>query len=213
MITIAACLWDANEFSDPFSVCFDESWADKLYRGFKRHLSKPFRFVIYVDRERTFGEPEIEQRLLREPWHCGNCLVQPLESNEPIITMGLDTMITGNCDPFVEYAMTGDRIAVPLDPYFPETVCTGMVICPGGMGRDFVKSWDGPADVCDMNLFRQRQDELGILDTMFPGMVRSHKVHIVRDKEPTDNVRVCYFHGSPKPHELGRDPWIAEHWR
>ena len=44
MLTVVAPLWDANEKSLSFSRCYDESWVEKLYAGFCRHLTRPFRF-------------------------------------------------------------------------------------------------------------------------------------------------------------------------
>src|SRR5690606_47921 len=62
MIAVTCCLWDPNGKEYESSRCFDEKWVERLYRGFKRNLTIPFRFICYTDRIRTYGEP-IEQVL------------------------------------------------------------------------------------------------------------------------------------------------------
>jgi hypothetical protein len=57
MLHVVTLLWDANLHSQVFSRDYDESWVEKLYRGFARNLSEPFRFVVFTDRERTFRAP------------------------------------------------------------------------------------------------------------------------------------------------------------
>ena len=61
ILTIATCLWAANSKSLHYSTHSTELDVEKLYRGFKRNLSVPFRFVCWTDTQRTFKEP-IEQR-------------------------------------------------------------------------------------------------------------------------------------------------------
>lgn len=205
MITIATLLWAPNKHSAFFSQHYTESDAEKLYRGFARNLSVPFRFVCYVDRIRDFAEP-IEQRLITGEPNYGSC-IQPYEMNEPMILVGLDTIIVGNCDHFAAYAIGATKLAVPMDPFHPEKgVCNGVALVPGG------HSWiwrDKPPEMNDMDWIRAQ--DVSVLDDLFPGQILSFKRHVRKQGLPED-ARIIFFHGELKPHELPHIGWIARHW-
>lgn len=204
MITIATLLWDANAHSQKFSSMYDESWVEKLLRGFARNLNQPFRFICYTDRPRVFKE-HVEQRQLaaRTPDY-GQC-VQPYELGEPMILVGLDTIVTGNVDALADYALAGrGPIALPRDPYNAGRVCNGVALVPAGHADVWTTWRNGVNDMVHMRL----QDHV-VLDDLFPGQVQSYK-GAVRDKGLGD-TRIVYFHGREKPHEIQRS-WVREHW-
>lgn len=204
MLTIATLLWQANRHSRPFSSMYDEAWVEKLYRGFARNLTQPFRMVCYVDRPREFAEP-IDQRLLvsREPGY-GDC-IQPYELGEPMILVGLDTIVTGNIDHLADYCLNADVIALPGDPYKPTRACNGVALVPAG--NDHVATaHDGSNDMEWM-----RRQEHVFIDDLFPGQVRSFKGHI--ERHGLGDTRICYFHGERKPHQLPVGHPLLEHWR
>lgn len=205
MITIATLLWDSNAASFDFSRAYDEVWVEKLYRGFARNLSRPFRFVCFTDRERDFAEP-IDQEPIRGRLDYSAC-IEPYRLGEPMILVGLDTVVTGNCDALADYCMTADRLAVPLDPYNPRQVCNGVALVPRGHAH-VATTHDG--QVNDMEWVRRFSP--AVIDEIFPGWVQSYKVHV--KPRGLGDARVVYFHGLEKPHEeYGRVGWIREHWR
>lgn len=203
MITVATLFWQANRHSKPFSSIYTEEWVEKLYRGFARNLTVPFRFVCYVDRPREFAEP-IGQRLLisKEPSY-GDC-IQPYELGEPTILVGLDTVVTGNCDHLADYCLSADVIALPRDPYRPVQACNGVALVPGGNAHVWTH-WNGENDMVWM-----RKQEHVFIDDLFPGQVQSWKGAV--SKRGLDDTRICYFHGEAKPHQLAGNPIIEEHW-
>lgn len=208
MLTVTTCLWDANDQSHGFSRCYDEGWANKLYRGFQRNLTRPFRFVVYTDRERRFA-PGIEQRRLSqaEP-HYGAC-IEPFASDEAQIFCGLDTVIVGNCDALADYVLTATKPAVPRDP-FPTSRwerTNAVVLAPKGCKAAL---YDGYAGENDMDWINTRETVL--LDDLFPRAVVSYKGR-VQFVGIEDANSIVYFHGMRKPHELGRLDFIREHWR
>lgn len=205
MLTIATCLWDANQKSYDWSRCYDETWVDKLYRGFARNLTVPFEFVVFTDRERQFSEPAIRQeRLSAEFPDCG-ALVEPYRLDVPMILVGLDTIICKDCDPLAEYCLTADTIALPRDPYNPGQACTGVALVPAG--KRFV--WDGYDGNPDDMVHMRKQPHVYI-DDVFPGEVRSFKAHVAR--LGWLQSRIVYFHGRPKPSDMGGDELIRQHW-
>lgn len=206
MITIATLFWQANDASKSFSCMYDETWVEKLYRGFARNLTVPFNFIVFTDRVRGYSEP-ITQELLTNPRPgYGDCL-EPYRLGEPMILVGIDTVVTGNCDHLAVYCLTGERIAVPQDPYRPSRVCNGVALVPAGHGHVWT-DWDR-ADIPDADMERLRGMDCAVLDDLFPGQIKSYKCHV--KPGGLGDARIVYFHGAEKPHELS-ETWIRENW-
>ena len=204
MLTVATLLWDANEKSQPFSRCYDETWVEKLYRGFGRNLTQPFRLVLFSDRRREFGEP-IEQRPLSSVRPGYADCIEPFRLGVPMILVGLDTIIVGNIDHLAGYCFSADQVALPRDPYAPERSCNGVALVPAGQERIY-RDWRGENDMEWLRL----QPHV-FVDDLFPGQVVSFKGS-VRDRGLGD-ARIVYFHGVPKANELEHLPWVREHWQ
>ena len=204
MITIATLLWAPNGESFSFSRMYDESWVEKLYRGFARNLSRPFRFVCFTDRPRSFAE-SIEQEPIRGPLGYAAC-IEPYRLDAPMILVGLDTVIVGNCDPLADYCLSADVLAVPRDPYHPARACNGVALVPGGQAA---RMWNGFDGRNDMEWIRANPH--AFLDDLFPGAVISYKVQ-ARGRG-IGGASIVYFHGKLKPHELSGEPFVRAHWR
>lgn len=206
MITIATLFWQANEHSYDFSRAYTEEWVEKLYRGFARNLSLPFRFVCFTDRSREFCEP-IDQEPIRGRLDYSAC-IEPYRLGEPMILVGLDTVVTGNVDDLALYCLTQKRLAVPLDPYAPYQVCNGVALVPAGH-QHIAIAHDGQTN--DMDWIRAHDP--AVIDRLFPGQVQSFKVHV--KPHGLRDTRIVYFHGQEKPHQAGVRElgWIREHWR
>lgn len=209
MITVAACLWDANPLSKQFSRHYTEADVCALYRGFKRHLTMPFRFVCWSEKDRDYAEPEIEQRRLVDARPCYGSLTQCYELNEPTIMVGLDTVIVGNCDHIASYCLEAEKPAVPMDPFIPDTVCNGVTLVPAG--NDWL--WREYHGQNDMDWIRDswKAGRVIAFDKLFPNQIVSYKRHVERGGL-TEDTRICYFHGEKKPHELPHVAWIGRHW-
>ncbi len=205
MLTIACCFWDINANTFQHSKCYDESWVDKLYRGFARNLTKPFHFVCFTERPRTFCDG-VEQRLLRtDPPDCG-CLIEPFQIEGPLIVVGLDTVIVGNIDHLAEYCERADRVALPRDPYVPGRSINAVALVPPNHTHVFA-DWRGENDMAWLRTYPWNP-----IDDLWPGHVVSLKFHDVR-RQGLQKARVVYFHGKPKMHDLTKLDWIKEHWR
>ena len=208
MITVACCLWAPNKHSLPFSLHYTETDVEKLYRGFARNLSVPFRFVCFVDYPRNFAEP-IDQELIEgEPNY--SSMIQPFKLNEAMILVGLDTIVVGDCNHLAAYAIGADKPAVPRDPFFPEKVCNGVALVPAG--NDWVFNAQ-PKGENDMEWIRKlwAQGKFAVIDDIFPRAVVSYKGH-TKKHGLEDETAIVYFHGKEKPAELPHVGWIARHW-
>lgn len=203
MLTVATLFWEANSGSRNFSRCYSEEWVEKLYRGFSRNLSQPFRFVCFTDQDRTFSEP-IEQKRIKAKVPDYSTCIEPYRMGVPMILVGLDTVVTGNCDALADYCMTADRFALPRDPYHPQIACNGVALVPAGH-RKVASQHRGENDMVWCRKFPHR-----FIDDEFPGAVRSYKGHV--EKRGLGDTRIVYFHGERKPHQLPNVGWLKEHW-
>lgn len=207
MLTVATCFWNHNEFTFPNSRCgLNESWVEKLYRGFARNLSVPFRFVCFSEKPRVYSEQAIEKEFLRHSVPNYGANIDVYQLNEPMITCGLDTVIIGNIDHMAEYCLNEKTIALPKHPYEPEACC-GIELVPAG-NRFVYDEYDG--NPLDMDY--KRTKPYVFIDDLWPGEVVSYKAH-VRGKPFPSKAKVIYFHGKPKQHELGHEPFVRDNWR
>lgn len=196
-------LWEANASSLPTSRCYNETWVDKLYRGFARNLTLPFRFVLFTDRERHLHEPVVQERISATTPDYG-CFTEPYRLNEPMILVGLDTIVVGNVDHLAVRCLSPGKIVLPRDPYQLERSINGVALVPPGH-RAVYDTWRGENDMEWLRTF-----ETDFLDDLWPGHVISLKAADVR-RRGLQAARIVYFHGRPKPHELDL-PWVREHW-
>lgn len=205
MITVACCLWDANDESLPFSRHYSETDVDKLYRGFQRNLTVPWRMVCFTEKPRKFEENIWVERLsASEPGY--GAMIEPFKLDEPMIVVGLDTIIVGNCDDMARWCVEATGIAAPRDPFFPEKLCNGVVLAAKGCGY----LWNEFPGGNDMEWIRAQP--AAVIDRLFPKQVVSFKGH-VRHYGLEDENRIVYFHGQDKPHQLAHLDWVSEHWR
>lgn len=205
MLTVCSLLWEPNGASKGFSRCYTEEWVEKLYCGFVRNLTQPFRFVLFTDRDRVFSEPieQIVQPDLGQGGY-GDC-IRPYAMNEPMILCGLDTVVVGNIDHLAEYCLTEKRFALPRDPNHPSIACNGVALVPAGHGL-IGTAHEGENDMEWVRRFPHR-----LTDRLFPGQIVSYKGEV--EKRGLGDARIVYFHGLKKPHELQHVDWVKEHWQ
>lgn len=205
MIYVVTCLWQANEKSQPFSRGYTEEWVEKLYRGFYRNLTKPFRFICFTDKRREFSENIFQLRLQSAKPDYG-CFIEPYRLNVPMILVGLDTIVVGNIDHMADYCLNETMMALPRNPYQLDQSINGVALVPAG-NRSIFDSWAGENDMEWLRRFPNKW-----IDDLFYGQVLSLKAHDVRRKG-LQEARVVYTHGNPKPNELLHLDWVRDHWR
>lgn len=202
-LCVVTLLWDANDESYAFSSMYDESWVEKLYRGFRRNLTLPFEFICFTDRERAFAEPVTQYRITSKKPSYADC-IEPYRLGRPMILVGLDTVVTGNVDHLARHCLESPMIAVPRDPFFPETVCNGVALVPEG--HEWI--WARHRGENDMDWIRSLARK-EVIDDLYPGHVVSYKGHVMF--EGLGDARIVFFHGEQKAHQIN-EPWIREHW-
>lgn len=205
MLTVATCFWRANSKTATESWGYEPHWVDRLYRGFARNLTQPFRFVAFTDREYEFREP-VEQRRLSSDEPGWESMIEPFQLEGPLIVTGLDTIVTGNCDALADWCETARNvIALPRSPG-KDYACNGVALVPRGMTRIHAE-WRGENDMEWLRTF----PHVFIEDAIGEGVVASFKCG-VRSRGLGD-TRIVYFHGRPKPNDALLLPWVRENWR
>jgi len=213
LINIVTMIWDANEASYKFSKIYDETWVHKLYWGAKRNITKHHvKFICYVDRKRDL-EPWIEQRLIDNDPPSYRDFTQPYELDEPMILMGLDTVIVGNLDNLVAHCLKAKKIVLPKAVFRANTVCNGVALVPAGC-KWVYDQWDGENDMAVMRK-HYAEGKIDTFDDLFPRQVVSYWKHIKPNGDKLfPETRIVFLHGTHgKPHELTHLDWIQEHWR
>lgn len=200
---VACCLWEPNKHSHHFSKRYNEQWVNKLYRGFARNLTIPFRFVCFTDRERVFTHDEIDQIPLKARTPDYGSMIEPFALGWPTILVGLDTVILGNIDHLARYCLDEHKIALPRDPNDLRVACNGVALVPWSQQRVF-EDWNGENDM----LWLRKQPHV-FIDDLFPGEVVSYKCNV--KKSGLGNAKIVYFHGDEKPGEIKED-FLERHW-
>ena len=233
MIKIITCLFDGVAFGVPHSKnIFDAMWVDKLYRGIKRNTTKPFELICLVDKEYPIKEPVkqvkfIEQANVSVGWSLLVEMYRPDITSDRRVTIGLDTIIMDNIDDILEI---DNDIAMITDPMEPEEVCNAITWCSSETAAYIWDVWTNKREwvyencrfignaVSEMVLLRKLFDQDGEalrVDNIYEG-IYSYKVHIIENPDLIENAKIIYFHGEPKPHELGAHPvddLIIPHWK
>lgn len=206
VLTVCSLLWDANGRSEAFSRAYDETWAARLFAGFRRHLTIPHRCVLYTDRPRQLPA-HIDQVVQSDLGLAGygDC-VRPYQMNAPMILVGLDTLIIGNIDKLGRWCLENPgALALPKHPY-NELSINGVQLW-GGHNPAIYDDWRGENDMDWMRL----QDHVRI-ESLWPGRVVSWKAHVREGRAPK-GARIIYFHGHAKFPRLRKEPLIRKHWR
>ncbi len=187
------------------SRCYDESWVEKLYRGFARNLTVPFRFVVFTEKERAFSKTIEQMPIIRRPIHYGAC-VEPFILNEPMIFVGLDTVIVGNCDKFARWCLQHPgKLALPKHPYEDWSI-NGVVLWGGGNPAIF-NNWSGENDMDWMRSFPHAR-----IDELWLDRIVSYKARVAKQGNLPPKCSIVYFHGKPKMQELQHEKFVRQHW-
>ena len=223
MLTVATMLWDPTPQSFSWSRCYDQTWVEKLYRGFARNLTMPFRFVCWSDRHRIYAESAIKTAALGDRPGYGDVMM-PLTTGDPTILVGLDTVVLRNIDHLARWCLESkdDVLALPRDPFKWDQACNGVVLAPA----NFIGP-HRPLDTSMNDMEWCRAQPHVFLDDIFPGSVKSYKGHVLGQSavamgergpdamKPKGfaDVDICYLHGNPKQHWLLHIPEIRDNWK
>lgn len=214
MLTVACTYYEGKDVPGHSKGVFTPEWADKLYRGVRRNYSGEMRFVCLTDEPRSsFSEP-VETLGFKTYRDNHWCVIECLRvTGNPVLFMGLDTVITGPIDEIVNFKT---NFAMIRDPYLKDKLCSGVM-----MWNDVTHLYDKFLEEQNKREFylgRHPSDQVWLreqgkpddLDAAFPGQIRSYKAHILPNG--IGDARIVYFHGRKKPHEEDHE-LIRSHWQ
>ena len=205
-LVLASLLWDANEKSERFSLAYDDSWAVKLFNGFRRNVTVPHRCVLYTDRQRDL--PAHIEQIVQPDLGCngyGDC-VRLYEMNEPMILVGLDTLIVRNIDKLARWCLANPgKLALPKHPYRDISI-NGVQLWGGGNPAIFA-DWRGENDMDWMRSFPHER-----IDDLWPDRVVSWKARVA-NRGP-GAAQIIYFHGKQKFDRLAENnAYVRANWQ
>jgi len=225
MINVITWLWGTK---------YTPEYVMRLYRGVKRNLKQPFRFLLMTERERMIDlPPTIERHAIKDPqWlERPGCFARlrmfdrgwqhNRELAGKIVCLDLDLVVTGELDGLFA---RDERLVIlaganSLNPC--PFNCSVMMFWPGA----YPELWEDFDDAAAQAIpFFKFPDDQGWIAHRVPnaGVWRvgaSSGIYAFRkpawppgDRLP-DDAKIVAFPGSRDPAMFVRQlPWIAKHW-
>lgn len=164
-----------------WGTLYPASFVNRLYRGVKAHLHRPFRFVCFTDDSAGFDEgidaqplPERPAELIETPRYNGwpniyvkLALYKPGLANleGPTLFLDIDQIITGDLDPFFDYKpgefcivhnwIEWHKTLLRKRPFIGNSSC--FRFNPEKMGYVYEKWISEMAESLDTNIYRTEQ--------------------------------------------------------
>lgn len=201
-----------------------ETYINRLYRGVKRHLDMPFRFICFTD---MFPRPVmegIELRPLMVPsweWNLRKlyayCPYNGLHGR--VLVFDLDIVVVGNLG---DLATCFADFATCRGAYRLSHMGGSLQSFSAGYRWNFIwkeittryEHWKkvtrGSERKFFNHVFKQYNEPWTAWEDILPGQVVSYK-RDCRNGLPPD-ARVVRFHGKPRPHQVP-DKWVGEYWQ
>lgn len=242
MKLIRSWLWEpAGKDLPEFTRHYDERYVWALIAGLGRNLTPPWKLQLWVDKywldalfQFLFSKPLMVPLLELIPfkgpdvggWSRMMDIYRPEyqpEGSERILAVGLDTIITGNCDWL--FAWDEAPAGFIRDPFQSTTISNSVStfnrcgatelwrrhVHAVQLGYAGLTQFDRPSE---MHLMREwwelgRWSENDGCKRMpcleeSPKRLLSYKAHVLptKGKRIDGDTSIVYFHGAPKPHEL-----------
>jgi hypothetical protein len=201
------------------------TYVNKLYRGVRRNLSTPHRFVCFTNEPKGI---ECETRPHSSPSWLG-CLPRLWQYSEEsgltgqVLSLDIDLIIVGSLDDLASYR--GEFCVRSKFRHGHQWKADGDVIGfkAGGYSKRLWSAFaEDPVRVEQLTKGMERywiryitKNECDRWDKWWPNQIVSYKRHIRRNKLKDDvlaEARIVSCHGRPRPHEINA-AWIEEHWR
>jgi len=174
-----------------------------------RSTTKPHKFVCFTDDPEGI-DPHIHTEALPgelKGWWNKLWLFKKGVLEGRVLFLDLDTIITGNLDPFLEYS--GDFAL--LRDFYRDGYGSGVMVWNGDHSHiwdDYVKAGYPVLSGGDQAWIENYDAQL--LQDLYPGKIVSYKVHA--REWPPDGASIVCFHGNPNPHDYP-SKWIEQVWR
>lgn len=205
--------WSRSAYSPQYADWFAEN---------VRRFSPRAEVVIVTDYDE--GEFSAGQRIVpfvlpHRGWASLLEMFRPEVVGDAAILMGLDTVCVGDLTPIERDVREFGNVAVE-DPFEGGGKMSNAVV-----GVDVATAlgvWQAWLQQCDEALADARYRMFGVFSEMLwlrqfawtfasPQAVSSYKAHVAPRGTPDPLACIVYFHGEPKPHQIG-DQWLTKVW-
>ena len=224
-MALSICTW---MWGDKYSP----EYVNRLHRGLRRNLTRPFRFLLMTESSRDIALPFLIERYpIPDPDLCTkDCFARlrmfdpawqkSLNLVGPIVCIDLDVVITGNCDQLFDrqeplVVLQGANAANPC-PYN----CSVFMLWPGTNPEVWSEfSLEAAQGIPHYGF----PDDQGWLHALVPGAAAwrvgpSSGIYAYRkpqwppsDRLPAD-ARIVAFPGRRDPSHFQHLGWVKEHW-
>jgi hypothetical protein len=224
MLTVCTWKWGVDKYTT-------EDVA-KLAAGCRRHITQPFRFLMFTDNVRDFPEG-VEPWAIRNPelTKVPGCFARlrmfdpqwmPWHDIDRLVCMDLDVVVTGPLDPLFDrpekFVILHGANAVNPCPYNGSLMLVRVGACP--------EAWtEFSMDAARKAPYHEFPDDQGWLWHKCPnaagwkagpesGVYAFKKPGWPKDSDdlPSD-ARLVVFPGWRSPEKFKHLPWVREHWR
>jgi hypothetical protein len=197
-------------------------YIQRLRDGVRRNLPRPFRFVVFSDRDLKIDGVEtlpLDPRMFR--WNLQKMVMYSPEAGlaGKVLALDLDVVVTGPLNDLITYKAP----FITCEAAYKKNWCGGSVIGfrpPYGQDefwkpleedREFWEYYSRGSERCYYNMrFSCMQKPPKFWQDRFPGQIVSYKVDC--ENGLPEGARIVRFHGKPRPHQVN-DLWVKEHWR
>jgi hypothetical protein len=180
---------------------YNVDYVEKLLAGVARNMREPYRFVCLSDVDVPCDRIPLEHN-----WPGWWAKLELFKLPPPVLSVDLDTIVTGDLGEIAEYAARAPFTAL-RDFYREKGLGSGMMAWAEPLTFVYTKFCEDPRGIMrDLRgggdqAFLERFGLPAFWQDKLPGQVVSYKVH-VKGKGVPANARVVCFHGKPKPREL-----------
>lgn len=226
MLTIATVLFRPGEVMKTTNntARYDPEWVNKLYRGFQRNMTRPFRFVCVSDHDKSEGfmdEIEVVPFIHQDhvgSWMCINEIFRPDLEIEHGLFVGLDTVICKNVDFLHDYK---GRFCMVNHPRYPDRQMNAITLFSKAdwIWERYIKD---PAKAVEESKTREWAQEQGSemlwWEKINPYCCSTQRVfpqlRLYSYKLETPAIRdahIIYWHGRQKPQNAKEDV-VVNNW-
>lgn len=189
-----------------------QEYVTNLYRACSKHITVPFEFVCFSDRE-GYGDSIISVRTSTECWGWWQKIYvlggSQLPKGERCLLFDLDTLILANIDDLASYDGPFAGLGCPRAN---RLFCSGIMAWEAGsvdhVWSDWLKAGKPILGSGDDEWIDRACPDAVRLQRKFPG-IHSYKFHKLREAARPD-TRIIFFQREPKPDNCGG--WAQACW-
>jgi len=220
-VNIVCFYWNGTDRPgwDDVNLGFD--YILKLYNGFKRNTTVPFKFHCLTP-DVYYEHKDIAFHKLESPSWMG-CLPKYSMFNPAygfegrVFACDLDVVITGNMDDILSYK---GKFSTRRTFHGKPESGGDMISFKGGtyqwIWKTFVDNTSGMENFTKgrerwVYRYHPKMKKFPFLQDLFPGQILSYKNNVNGGRGVTESTRIVSCHGNPRPHKIN-EPWVKEHW-